>query len=228
MRLLELLRNEISRACQAVEAPASLRNRISGSLQNPRLSARHLKIGILEKLKMQVTEVKSWGLGFAGVVMAVVLLFIFIPGGGNFQSMAGVLAKEHFSWQQAKQKRCVRSAEPVEISKYIRDELGFQISVPGCLCDEYHLAGGGITELYGKHIAFVGYGDGDMNCTLFILKGSALKPKRGNAVVVSGREFEFGRAADLNFIYWVKDQTTYILCGCCPHEKLVILALAAI
>jgi hypothetical protein len=160
--------------------------------------------------------------------MAVILLLIFIPGGDGFESIAAGLAREHFNWQQSPLKHCVRSAEPIEISRYIEDELGYRINVPGCLCDEYHLAGGGITELHGKQIAFIGYTNGSMNCTLFILNRSLIKPSRNKAMVVSGREFEFGKADDLNFIFWVKDYNTYILCGCCPHEKLVNLALASI
>ena len=228
MRTLELLRSEIGRVCREVKAPEALRARILESLQNPVLSMSDLKIGFIEKLKMRIAEFQSRRFNFAGAVMAVILLLIFIPGGSNFQSMAGVLAKQHFKWQQAKQEHCVHSGEPVAISQYIEEQLGYQISVPGCLCDEYYLAGGGITELYGKQLAFVGYTHGDMSCTLFILNGSTIKPKRSDVMMISGREFEFGRTDDLNFIYWVKNHSTYILCGCCPHEKLVNLALAGI
>ncbi len=227
LQSLQVLRNELSGACLAIKAPPQLQERIMERLE-PAANSKTVELSFLENIRLAFMKLRLSQALASGLIFAVILFLVFVPGGKSLNSIAGNLAKEHLEWQNNHKEYSIRSNESSEINAYLNKHLGFETDVPEFLGGDYQLKGAYLIKLMGKPAAFVCYATDDKTCSFFIVDKSVLESSRTKIFVASGVEFEFGSTHDLNLIGWQKGDLAYILCSCCPHEKLVNMAVSSI
>jgi len=218
--ILQLLKQKLSDTAVIQSAPFALKQKILENLDSEQPS-KIFKLNFIDSFKLRFTKFYLARIFAVSLTAAAILMFIFIPTGDGLNSIAGVLADEHYRSLNSKQFQSLHSCAPSELSDHFCKNLGSEIAVPDQIGKGIKLKCGNLINLDGKPAAHALYTDGKRICSMFVINPDVLENSSHNILFVSGKKIEFAHARDLNLICWEADSMMYILCSCCPLEKLV-------
>jgi hypothetical protein len=224
---IRALKSELAAACSAVKAPVYLRDMISNSLEPAGIS-NPAKLNLKEKLSLIALNFhnsRRWAWGF---VIAIILIFILLPGKHGLQSIAGKLAKEHMNSLSYVESGLLQTNEAAEVIDFLKQELGLSPDIPQYIQDKFKLEGVRLLKINDNPVAHVRYSDGQDGCSMFILNSLFLEEDYTELYIASGIEFKACNCGDCNLICWENNKNCYILCGNCCFKDLVKMAVSFI
>jgi len=224
---IQALKSGLAAACSTVKAPLYLRDMISNSLE-PDGIFKPAKLNLKEKLSLIALNFQNsrrWAWGF---VIAVILIFILLPGKHGLQSIAGELAKEHMSLTSYAESGLLQTNEAAEVIDFLKQELGLSPDIPQYIQDKYKLEGVRLLKVKGNPVGHVRYSDGQNGCSMFIIDNLLMEAEYTEQYIASGIEFKACNCGDCNLICWENNSNCYILCGSCCFKDLVDMAVSFI
>lgn len=227
VKAIENFKNKLSEVCSTIKTPQHLRSRVLEKLDQEQPSGE-IKLRLLDNIKLIFQNVKPAQAVVPGLVFAFILLLVFIPNRDGLNSIAGILAKQHLHRHSLEIEDELQTNISSEISSFLVNYLGQRVDIPGSLGKDICLKGCCLFQVKDMQVAHVYYTSELIDCSLFIVDSSIIGNGRVDHLIASGVRFGYGSSKDVNYICWQKASKTYILASCCPHDKLINLAMTAI
>jgi mycothiol system anti-sigma-R factor len=225
VEVLQMIRLRLVQACSDQKAPRHLRQRIKAEIAVPDYPEK-TELNLFEKIKLTFADLYPSKTFAASLILAIVLILLLLPAGRGLNGIAGSLVEEHFKPPEDNHDHEFFSGDAGEICEYYRRRFDLEVGVPAFLGNNIKFKCGCLMRVKNKPALHLYYESGQMLYSLFVIDADLIKPDRTRIFIASGREFEFGKRDDLNFIGWENNEMKYVLAGCCPHEALVNLAVA--
>jgi anti-sigma factor RsiW len=223
VRKLEAIRNSVRLACQSHNAPLSLKAKIQQNLDNEQM-IKQLKLSLTDRIRLFLGELKPVQAAAAGVILILIISFIFIPGKSPVSNLAEALALEHIKHGGLIDETGIESSKGSEIADFLAGQVGHQINVSDCLDSDLCVSGGCLEKFGGQSIAHIIYKNHTIHCSLFIIDASDSSGVLSNILVANDDTFQIGQSQKAQYVCWKNDGKIFILVGRCTSERLLGLA----
>jgi len=227
VREIESLKNVLSKACLTVRAPLYLRSKVIEKIGREQ-SFKEIKFTFLDNIRLFFQDMKPAQAIIPGFIFAIVLLLVFVPNRSGLSTMAGILAQQHLHHNRPGIEAELQTDISSEVNVFLSGCLGQTVNIPGCLGKDVYLKGCCLFKVQDMNVAQVGYGNGSTKCSRFIIDSPILEDCRANYLVASGVKFRYGSIENVNYICWQEGSNTFVIISCCPHYKLINMAISTI
>jgi anti-sigma factor RsiW len=224
---IESLKNELSKACSTVRAPQYLRSRIIEKISQEQ-SSKEIKFAFMDNIRLFFQDIKPAQAIIPGLVFAFVLLLVFVPNRSGLNTMADILVQQHLHHNNLGVEGELQTDVSSEVNAFLGSYLGQRINVPDCLGKDVYLKGCCLLKVQDIQVAQVGYASGSTKCSLFIINSPILEDCRADYLMASGIKFRYGSIKNVNYICWQEGSDTLVIISCCPHDKLINMAVSAV
>jgi anti-sigma factor RsiW len=227
IRTLTAFKNSVLLTCQIQTAPPSLKARIQESLDSQQ-SAQSLSLSFAEKIRMLFSGFRPMQAAVAGIIVLIMISFIFIPGNSPANHLADTLALEHLKHRGVIDESGIQSTKGAEIAEFLGQQVGQKLDIPDCMDSDLCVNGGFLENINLVPVAHIIYKNGKINCSLFVITLTDSSSASSNMLLIKEDTFQVGHSNQANYVCWREAAKLFILVGSCPQEKLMNLAKTSI